>query len=259
VEALAHALDLIPEALDRPDHVKRFMASSTAALKVELAARFDALTRSGVTVDRNTNGHRQGGACGRRSLDGRQVAAASAIAGTDRLVSVTGPAGAGKTTMLRVANSALARRGHRMFVVAPTKKAASVAGREIGTHAASLHALLADHGWRSGRDEAGAEVWTRLQPGEVDPRSPCSTALATSRSATENRIVVDEAGMVDLHTANALAVVAAETVAGIAMVGDHLQAMPVGHSGAMASMTHRSTAVVDLTAVHRFRDQKCAA
>ena len=32
--------------------------------------------------------------------------------------------------------------------------------------------------------------------------------------------------MVDLHTANALAVVAAETGAGIAMVGDHLQAMP---------------------------------
>ena len=46
--------------------------------------------------------------------------------------------------------------------------------------------------------------------------------------------------MVDLHTANALAIVAAETGAGIAMVGDHLQAMPVGHSGAMASMTRRS-------------------
>ncbi len=74
-----------------------------------------------------------------------------------------------------------------------------------------------------------------------------------------DRIVVDEAGMVDLHTANALAIVAAETGAGIAMVGDHLQAMPVGHSGAMASMTRGSTAVVELTAVHRFLDPEYAA
>tara|TARA_B100000378_G_scaffold202252_1_gene165554 strand:+ start:142 stop:1377 length:1236 start_codon:yes stop_codon:yes gene_type:complete len=65
--------------------------------------------------------------------------------------------------------------------------------------------------------------------------------------------------MVDLHTANALAVVAAETGAGIAMVGDHLQAMPVGHAGAMACMTRRATGVVELTAVHRFRDPEYAA
>ena len=58
-----------------------------------------------------------------------------------------------------------------MVVVAPTKKAASVAGREIGTTASSLHALLADHGFRWGRDEAGAEVWTRLRPGDIDPRT----------------------------------------------------------------------------------------
>ena len=58
--------------------------------------------------------------------------------------------------------------------------------------------------------------------------------------------------MVDLHTANALAAIAAEVGAGIAMVGDHLQAMPVGHAGAMACMTRRATALVELTAVHRF-------
>jgi exodeoxyribonuclease V alpha subunit len=259
--ALAHAIDLIPEDPDRPDHIKGLMASSTAALKVELASRFDALTCSGVTVDPDTiTGIAREVLTDAVSLDDRQVAAASAIAGTDRLVSVTGPAGAGKTTMLRVANSALAVRGHRMFVVAPTKKAASVAGREIGTHAASLHALLADHGWRWGRDEAGAEIWTRLHPGEVDPRT--GVVFAGPRHflvGAGDRIVVDEAGMVDLQTANALAVVAAETGAGIAMVGDHLQAMPVGHSGAMASMTRRSSAVVELTAVHRFRDPEYAA
>ncbi|MGA1828497.1 ATP-dependent DNA helicase, partial [Microbacterium sp.] len=144
--------------------------------------------------------------------------------------------------------------------VAPTKKAASVAGREIGATALSLHALLADHGWRWGRDEAGTEVWTRLQDGEVDPRT--GSVFAGPRRfqlRPGDRVVVDEAGMVDLHTANALAAVVAETGAGIAMVGDHLQAMPVGHAGAMACMTRRATAVVELTAVHRFRDPEYAA
>jgi len=65
--------------------------------------------------------------------------------------------------------------------------------------------------------------------------------------------------MVDLQTANALAQFAADSGAGIAMIGDHLQAMPVGHSGAMATMQRRSGSVVELTAVHRFRDPEYAA
>ena len=43
------------------------------------------------------------------------------------------------------------------------------------------------------------------------------------------------------------------------MIGDHLQSMPVGHSGAMATMQRRSGHVVELTAVHRFRDPSYAA
>ncbi|MCR2811295.1 MULTISPECIES: AAA family ATPase [unclassified Microbacterium] len=259
--ALTHTVDLLPDAPDRPDHIKGFMAAGTAASKVELGARFDALTRQGVTVDAEEIAATAGNVLPVGvGLDERQLAAAGAIAGTDRLVSVTGPAGAGKTTMLRVAKIALAQRGHLMVVVAPTKKAASVAGREIGTTASSLHALLADYGWRWARDAAGAEVWTRLRPGDVDPGSgvvfegPRRFPLRSG-----DRIVVDEAGMVDLHTANALAAVAAETGTGIAMVGDHLQAMPVGHAGAMACMTRRSTAVIELTAVHRFHDPEYAA
>src|SRR3546814_16194835 len=60
--------------------------------------------------------------------------------------------------------------------------------------------------------------------------------------------------MVDLECANALLALAAETGAGIAMVGDHLQAAPVGHAGALAAPTRRATSVVALDSVHRFRD-----
>ncbi|MCD1269757.1 AAA family ATPase [Microbacterium sp. MEC084] len=258
---LTRTVDLLAPEGERPQHIKAFMASSTARLKVELAARFDALTRAGEPFRRaGVTGIADAILDAGVSLDEGQITAASAIAGTDRLVSVAGPAGAGKTTMLRVARIALAQQRRQFVVVAPTKKAASVAGREIGATAVSLHALLVDYGWRWGRDEAGAEVWRRLHVGEIDERSgriytgPRSFALGAG-----DRVVVDEAGMVDLHTADALAAIAAETGAGVAMVGDHLQAMPVGHAGAMACMTRRATAVVELTAVHRFRDPGYAA
>ncbi len=256
VRALAQTVDLLEGELDRPAHIKGYMASNTAAAKVELAARFDELAIGGAAADQVEvataaaevlpNGIH---------LEARQIEAAAAIAGTDRLVSITGPAGAGKTTMLRAAKAALAHRGRRMVVVAPTKKAASVAGREIGTSASSLHALLGDHGFRWGRDAAGAETWTRLAVGEIDPVTRVAYAGPSRyRLVPGDRVVVDEAGMVDLHAANALAAIAAESGAGIAMVGDHMQARPVGHSGAMATMTRRATAVVELTAVHRFTD-----
>ena len=258
---LAHTVDLLEVEGERPDHIKGFMAAATAQLKVELAGQFDALTKAGASVRRDDiTAIADQVLDADITLDEGQVDAAAAIAGTDRLVSVTGPAGAGKTTMLRVARTALQRQGRKLVVVAPTKKAASVAGREIGATALSLHALLADHGWRWARDDAGAEVWTRLQVGDMDPRrggvfaGPRRFALRPG-----DRVVVDEAGMVDLQTASALAAVAADTGAGIAMVGDHLQAMPVGHAGAMACMTRRATAVVELAAVHRFRDPDYAA
>ncbi len=109
------------------------------------------------------------------TLDASQTVAACAIAGTDGLVTVTGPAGAGKTTMLRVAFQSLTRQRRRMLVVAPTRKAASVAAQEIGTSASSIHALLADYGYRWRTDDAGAKVWTRLRRGDADRTREAST------------------------------------------------------------------------------------
>ncbi len=197
-EALRHTIDLLADETSRPDHVKGFMSTVTAGLKVDLAAQFDALTTAGERVPSDEITEIASQVLEPDiALDDRQVAAAACIAGTDRLVSITGPAGAGKTTMLRVAKTALALRGARMVVVAPTKKAASVAGREIGTTASSLHALLADYGWRWGRDEAGAEVWRHLEVGEIDEatgilyRGPQRFTMSAG-----DRIVVDEAGSV---------------------------------------------------------------
>lgn len=243
----------VADEADMPGHVKYRMSTRTAGAKLALADAFDRLAGPGEVVDADTVTAVAADALpAGRTLDGGQTDAAGAIGGTDRLVTVTGPAGTGKTTMLRAARTLLDNQGRQMVIVAPTKKAASVAGRETGATASSLHALLHDYGFRW-KDTPTGQLWTRLVPGEVDPQTgkpypgPRRYVLQPG-----DRIVVDEAGMVDLHTANALAAIALDSGGGIAMVGDHLQALPVGHSGAMSLMRSRSSAVVELTAVHRF-------
>ncbi|MFK4834529.1 AAA family ATPase [Microbacterium sp. ZW T2_14] len=240
---------------DAPAHVKNLMATETMRSKVVLSQRLDRLATPGRALIANELHRGAVTIDGFDELDASQLAAASAIAGTHGLVAVTGPAGAGKTTMLRIGFGALLDQRRRMIVVAPTRKAASVAAREVGAPATSIHSLLADHGYRWGTDAAGAHSWGRLSVGEVDTETG---VIYTGPSAyplrPRDRIVVDEAGMLDLQTANALAELAHEHGVGVAMVGDPHQALPVGHIGAMAAAVRLAGAAVELDTVHRFRD-----
>ncbi|WP_448655897.1 AAA family ATPase [Microbacterium lacticum] len=242
-----------------PAHVKAFMATATVRAKVRLAGRLDVIAQPGRSLlphELRRFAHDEDVP----PLDASQAVAACAIAGTDGLVTVTGPAGTGKTTMLRVTLAALAAQRRRMLVVAPTRKAASVASREVGAAASSLHALLLDHGYRWGRDEAGAMVWTRLRPGDVDVATGAVYGGPTRyQLRPRDRIVVDEAGMVDLQAANVLVELAIENGVGLAFVGDTHQALPVGHAGAMDSAIRHANAAVELDTVHRFRDPDYAA
>lgn len=244
---------------DEPAHVRAFMATETVRAKVRLAGLLDALARPGRSLLPGEL-HRLAPHAALSALDASQGVAACAIAGTDGLVTVTGPAGAGKTTMLRAALAALTSQRRRMLVVAPTREAASVASREVGAAASSIHALLLDHGYRWGTEEAGAQVWTRLRVGEVDPNTGAVYGGPTQYVLrSRDRIVVDEAGMVDLQTANALVELAIEQGVGLAFMGDTHQALPVGHAGAMGSAIRHANAAVELDTVHRFRDPDYAA
>ena len=246
-------------AEDPPAHVKAFMATETVRAKVRLAGLLDVLAQPGRSLLPREL-HRFAPNEDLSGLDASQSVAACAIAGTDGLVTVTGPAGAGKTTMLRGAFAALKSQRRRMLVVAPTRKAASVASREVGAAASSIHALLSDHGYRWGTDEAGTKVWTRLRVGDVDPSTGAAYGGPTQYVlSSRDRIVVDEAGMVDLQTANVLVELAIEQGVGLAFVGDTHQALPVGHAGAMGSAIRHANAAVELDTVHRFRDPDYAA
>lgn len=244
---------------DPPAHVKAFMATETVRAKVRLAGRLDVLARPGRSLLPGEL-HRLAPNADLSALDASQSVSACAIAGTDGLVTVTGPAGTGKTTMLRAAFAALTSQRRRMLVVAPTRKAASVASHQVGAATSSIHALLLDHGYRWATDEAGAKVWTRLRVGEVDPSTGVVYGGPTHYVLrSRDRIVIDEAGMVDLQTANVLVELAIEQGVGLAFVGDTHQALPVGHAGAMGSAIRHANATVELDTVHRFRDPDYAA
>lgn len=255
------SMDLVVDLLERdevPGHVKAYMAADTVAAKLDLAEAAECLAMPGSSYSWEVMA-KLAAQLGDVKIEGAQAAAAGMIAGTHRVVTVTGPAGAGKTTVLRVAGEALRRQGRRLLVVAPTRKAAAVAAREVGVDGSSVHAVLADHGWRWGRDDAGAEQWTRLAPGDTDAdgstyRGPSKFVLSRG-----DRVVVDEAGMIELTVGRALLDLCAETGAGIALVGDPKQARPVGHSGAMAIIGRRATATVELDTVHRFEDPEYGA
>lgn len=193
----------------------------------------------------------------RLRLDPAQARAAAAVASAQSLVVVEGAAGAGKTTMLAAAIKAAAMQGRRTRVVTPTKKAADVAHQELGVPADSVAKLVHEHGWRWNCDG----VWTRLAIGDHDPDTDAAYAgpAASARLRHGERIVVDEAGMLDQDTALALMIVADEAGATVALVGDPAQLSAVGRGGVLDMAAQLLPRVHRMTAVHRFVDPEYAA
>jgi exodeoxyribonuclease V alpha subunit len=137
-----------------------------------------------------------------------------------------------------------------MLVVTPTLKAAQVASAELeaaGSVAVSAAWLVHQHGFRW--DEDGH--WTRQQPAptrnERDPRA---------RLLPGDLLLVDEAGMLDQDTAQALLVIADEQQLRVAFLGDPHQLPAVGRGGVLDHATRWAgpEAHVTLDAVHRFTD-----
>jgi hypothetical protein len=187
------------------------------------------------------------------------------VASADRLVVVEGAAGSGKTSMLGVALAALqvapgvARDPGTgaARVVAPTRRAAQVAQEELGVPATSVAALVHAHGWRWNNDG----VWTRLNIGETDPDTGRAHTgpPAWSRLAPGERVIVDEAGMLDQNTAIALLTAVTEAGAAVALVGDRAQLPAVGRGGVLDMAASVRGRTFDMAEVHRFASPDYAA
>lgn len=243
--AVDDCLSVLPPVIAHPEHVAhltsvRVIAADTQ-LRDLLTARAD--EPAGVTPDLSSLARDRG-------LDLEQTRAAAAIASAAPLVVVEGAAGSGKTTMLGVAIAAAQAQGRATRIVTPTKKAADVAARELGVPTDSVAKLVHDHGWRWDQDG----VWTRLAPGERDPRTGAVHVgpPASARLHHGERVVVDEAGMLDQDTALALLEIADEAGAGLALVGDRAQLAAVGRGGVLDIAARVSQRTFDMATVHRF-------
>ena len=250
--AMEDCFSVLPPGAPAPDHVAHL--SSLRVIEAETKLR-DLLQ---ARVPAKEPQHPDVSAlASERGLDTEQARAAAAVASTDPLVIVEGAAGAGKTTMLAAAIEAAERSGRRVRVVAPTKKAADVAHSELGVSADSVAALVYAYGWRWNADG----VWTRLASGDTDPDtgSVYDGPAEAMRLAPGERVVVDEAGMLDQDTALALLTVTAEAGATVALVGDRAQLPAVGRGGVldMAALIRETT--FDMTGVHRFANLDYAA
>lgn len=250
--AIEDCLSVLPPDSVQPEHVAHLTTLHVVAVETQLRDRLAvrATTRARDAPDVTRLAHDAG-------LDPEQAQAAAAVAGTDPIVVVEGAAGAGKTTMLGAAIEAAAGQGRRTRVVTPTKKAADVAAQELGVSTDSVAKFVHEHGWRWNADG----VWTRLAVGDTDPEngSTYTGPSAAAQLVRGERIVVDEAGMLDQDTALALLTVADEHGATLALVGDRAQLPAVGRGGVLDMAAQLSPRVYDMTTVHRFAAPEYAA
>lgn len=264
--ALAECESLAPADVRGPDDVKSLRLTSVgqtrakiterAAVRAAIGDPTPAPLESIAAAVKTVDAERAQAGEDPVELDDRQIEAARAVAGSSPLVTIEGPAGAGKTTMLTVAERAVAAEGGHMLTVAPTMKAAQVAQAEIGADGSSLHSLLYQHGFRWHTEKSGQTTWDRLSSGDTDNDGSIYYGPSQAAQLSPGDVIVcDEAGMVDVDAMNALLTVADDTGARLALVGDPNQVRPVGHSGAMALVQAQlpDEAHVDLHAIHRFR------
>ena len=250
--AVGDCLSVLPPGTAQPEHVAHLTSLQVIAAEMRLR---DLLTTRTSTTETTQLPDVEALAAEQRLVP-EQARAAAAIASTDPLVVVEGAAGAGKTTMLAVAIGAADAAGRATKVVTPTKKAAAVVVCELGVPAESVAKLLHAHGWRWNSDG----VWTRLAIGDRDTETGKTYGgpPAWARLARGERIVVDEAGMLDQDSAIALFTVAGDAAATVALVGDRAQLPAVGRGGvldlAAALAAGSGRTVFDMDSVHRFTD-----
>jgi len=233
--AVATSVPLIDD-IGRPEHIRGLTSQEVLAVEADLNSAFASRSSVGGSTQPVDGG----------GLDQTQLQAIASLAGSHRLVVVEGAAGAGKTATLAGARVIIEQTGQLVVVVTPTLKAAQVAADEIGTKAYSAAWLAHQYGFAWDDDGRWSSV----------PANPSPEAQLRHGDL----LLVDEAGMVDQDTARALTLIALETGARLALVGDRHQLPAVGRGGVLdlAARWVGPDAHVTLDSVHRFADPEYA-
>ncbi|WP_371801583.1 relaxase domain-containing protein (plasmid) [Streptomyces sp. NBC_01732] len=166
-----------------------------------------------------------------RRLDAGQRELARTFATSERLVAAgIGPAGAGKTTAMRVAADAVRESGGRVIGLGPSARAASELSNGLDAPAYILHE------WLGARE--------RLHQGQ--------RVRAEFQLNAGDVIVVDEAGMAGSKRLAAVVAEAQAAGALVRLIGDPFQLSAVESGGALRLLAN-TVHVVELESLHRFR------
>ena len=150
-----------------------------------------------------------------------------------RLQLAIAPAGAGKTTAMRVLALAWTQDGGQVIGLAPSAAAAAVLGEQTSIRTDTLAKL----------------TWS-LQHGDL-PDWAASIGPSTL-------LIIDEAGMADTLTLDAVVQFAINRGASVRLVGDDQQLGAIGAGGVLRDIKHTYGAL-HLTELHRFIDPAEAA
>lgn len=156
-------------------------------------------------------------------LDAGQVALARAFVTSPQALKVgIGPAGAGKTTAMRVAVHTVQHAGKTVIGLAPSAAAAKIMRTEIGVHATTIHALTAAISRGKGPN---------ISPGDM--------------------VLIDEAGMAGTVRLHQVVQYVTDRGGVVRPIGDYRQADSVEAGGALR-LLDTETDSVHLDVVHRF-------
>lgn len=243
-QVLAHGdcLDITPPELNPPHRdlqrvdgtsIYRPIGSATFTTHSLLAAenRLLAGARTQVIPPVGRGTFARVAALNRGPMDAGQRALASSFVLSDKLLLAgLGPAGAGKTTAMRLVDRAVDASGGRLIPLAPSSRAAKVLGGDLKRRAHTLHSWL----HQRGRAADGKPVDTdfALRPGDV--------------------VLVDEAGMAGTLLLDRILADAAAAGAVVRLLGDPHQLAAVEAGGALRLIA-RAGGAVELDQLHRFR------
>ncbi|MCK7615737.1 Ti-type conjugative transfer relaxase TraA [Roseibium sediminicola] len=230
--------DLLARVLNSPDVVKlaveavdpetgemepaKFTSREMMRLEAEMARRADHLVSvSSHGVDARL---RDRVLVSVQKLSDEQRVAIERITGDERMASVVGRAGAGKTTMMKAARQVWEANGYQVVGAALAGKAAEGLEKEAGIASRTLAS------WQLS--------WGR---GE---------GLPDSRSV----FVIDEAGMVDSRQMSVFVEMVAKAGAKLVLIGDAEQLQPIEAGAAFRSLTDR-TGYAELGTIYRQREQ----
>ncbi|MFJ3575923.1 MobF family relaxase [Streptomyces rubiginosohelvolus] len=161
---------------------------------------------------------------------GQRALASSFVLSEQLLLAGLGPAGAGKTTAMRLVAKAVGAAGGRLIPLAPSSRAAKVLGDDLGARAHTLHSWLHQRGRAAGGQAVGKDF--QLRPGDV--------------------VIVDEAGMAGTLLLDEILADAAAAGAVVRLLGDPQQLAAVEAGGALRLIA-RAGGAVELDQLHRFR------